>query len=149
MIESSTIDRIDRSKRTRRGLECRVGLGRIILPTESIALLGEYVVGSRLPLNDLVNYAIGVWQDSAILSVSLSRHEPVATRTTNGALLVATRPAEIGWAFEMDEPLGLVEVVELAKPGTSIPWRRSAKLADGRTVQFIDVPLMLDEAVVE
>ena len=119
------------------------------MPTESIALLGEYVVGSRLPLNDALNYAIGVWQDTPIVSVSLSRHEPVAARTTNGALLVATRTTDIGWAFEMDEPLGLVEVVELAKPSTSVPWRRSAKLGDGRTVQFIDVPLMFEEVVVE
>lgn len=148
MIDSTLADRVERPSRIVRGLECRLGPGRIILPTESVALLGEYVVGSRLPLNDAVHYAIGVWQDTAVLSVSLSRHDPVATRTTSGALLVATRPSGIAWAFEIDEPLGLVEVIELAKPSTGVRWWRSARLADGRTMQFIDVPVMFEEMVV-
>ncbi len=132
-----------------RGLECRLGLGRIVLPTESIALLGEYSVGSRLPLNDRVNYAIGVWDDAAILSVSLSEHQPAMARTTNGALLVGrSGPNDIQWAFEMDEPVGLVEVVELAKATTAIPWRRSATLSDGRSIQYIDIARMFEDLVV-
>ena len=131
-----------------RGLECRLGLGRIVLPTESIMLLGEYVVGSRLPLNDRINYAIGVWEDAPILSVSLSRHEPSIARTTNGALLVKPGASdEIRWAFEMDEPVGLVEIAELASPTKVALWRRAARLADGRTIQFIDVPMMFAELV--
>jgi hypothetical protein len=133
------------------GLECRLGLGRIVLPVESIVLLGEYAVGSRLPLNDRINYAIGVWDDAAILSVSLSRHEPSVQRKTHGVLLSGSvhrpEPDSIQWAFEIDEPIGLVEVIELAKPTAAMPWRRSAKLADGRAIQFIDIPMMFAELV--
>lgn len=132
------------------GLECRLGLGRIVLPVDSIVLLGEYTVGSRLPLNDRINYAIGVWDEAAILSVSLSRHEPAVQRKTHGVLLATgeRKTADtIQWAFEIDEPLGLVQVVELAKPTAAMPWRRSAKLTDGRAIQFIDIPLMFAELV--
>jgi hypothetical protein len=148
MIDRTLGDRVERPSRVVRGLECRLGPGRIILPAESVALLGEYVVGSRLPLNDAVHYAIGVWQDAAVLSVSLTRHMPAAARTTSGALLVTTQPGDIAWAFEIDEPLGLVEVIELAKPSTGVRWRRTARLADGRTAQFIDVPAMFEDMVV-
>ena len=127
-----------------RGLECRVGLGRIILPTESIALLGEYAVGTRLPLNDRIGYAIGVWDQEVVVSVSLSRHEPCSRRQTSGAMLHAPH-ASIRWAFEIDGPVGLVDVVAVAKPGPGASWRRTATLADGRTVQFIDIVMMLRE----
>jgi hypothetical protein len=127
-----------------RGLECRVGLGRIILPTDAIALLGEYDVGTRLPLNDRVGYAIGVWDNDVVLSVALARHEPVPRRQTSGAMLNAPHSA-VRWAFEIDGPVGLVDVVAVAKPGPGVSWRRTATLGDGRSVQFIDVAMMLRE----
>ncbi len=125
-----------------RGLECRVGLGRIILPTESVALLGEYEVGTRLPLNDRVGYAIGVWDNDVVLSVALTRHEPAPKRQTSGAMLHAPHSA-IRWAFEIDSPVGLVDVIAVAKPGPGASWRRTATLGDGRSVQLIDVAMML------
>lgn len=125
-------------------LECRLGLGRVALPTESIDLLGEYIVGARLPWNERVGYSIGVWDTTPILSVSISPHDPEPSRTTHGALLVTPGTA-IRWAFEIDEPIGLVTIVELARTSAATPWRRAATLADGRSLQFIDVPLMLRE----
>lgn len=126
------------------GLECRLGLGRVALPTDAVDLLGEYVVGARLPWNDRVGYAIGVWDGAPILSVSITPHDPEPSRTARGALLV-TPGTSIRWAFEIDEPLGLVAVVDLARPSPAMPWRRTATLADGRSLQFIDVSSMLRE----
>ena len=127
-----------------RGLECRIGRGRVVLPTTFVDLLGEYSVGTRIPVSDLVGCAIGVWTDEPILSISLSRHEPAPIRTTNGALLLAAK-AVIRWAFEIDEPIGIVSIASMAKPTATIPWRRSAMLSDGRSLQFIDIPMMIED----
>jgi hypothetical protein len=129
---------------TRNGLECRVGHGRIALPTEAIDQLGEYAVGARLPFSDRLGCAIGVWGEDPILSITLTQHQPSASRTTNGALLVGGNAA-LRCAFEIDEPLGLVTITELAKANPTQPWRRSATLSDGRSIQFIDVDVMLQE----
>ena len=129
---------------TRNALECRVGLGRIALPTDAVDLLGEYVVGTRLPLNDRLQCAVGVWGDEPILSISVGQHDAAPTRTTNGALLVGAAGG-IRCAFEIDEPLGLVGITEIAAATPSMPWRRTVKLADGRSMQLIDVPSLLQE----
>lgn len=121
-----------------------MGLGRIALPTEAIDQLGEYVVGTRLPFNDRVSCAIGVWGDEPVISISLTQHASAPQRTTNGALLV-TSGSKIRWAFEIDEPLGLIGLIGFASAGAALPWRRSATVFDGRTVQFIDVSLMVQE----
>jgi len=131
------------STSTRNGLECRLGLGRIVLPTEAVDQFGEYRVGAKLPLNDRIGYAIGVWVDAPILSISLGQHPAEPSRLTNGALLV-TGVAGIRCAFEIDEPLGLVSVT-IGGATPTIPWRRTATLEDGRSVQFVDIPLLLRE----
>jgi hypothetical protein len=125
-----------------RGLECKLGHGRIVLPAEEIDLLGEYPVGARLPVSDRVECAIGVWAGEPVLSVSLSPHEPLSSRMANGALLlVGTRG--IRWALEIDHAVGLVEITTIAKGTAQMPWRRAATLSDQRSAQFIDIRMMV------
>lgn len=125
-----------------RGLECKLGHGRIVLPADEIDLLGEYPVGARLPFSDRVECAIGVWAGEPVLSISLSSHELLATRIANGALLLVGSRG-IRWALEIDQAVGLVEISSIAKGTVQAPWRRAATLSDQRTAQFIDVRMMV------
>jgi hypothetical protein len=126
-----------------RGLECKLGHGRIVLPAEEIDLLGEYLVGARLPSSSgRVECAIGVWAGEPVLSLSLSPHPPVPSRTANGALLLVGSRG-IRWALEIDHAVGLVEISTIAKGTAQAPWRRAATLSDQRSAQFIDIRLMV------
>ncbi len=125
-------------------LECRLGLGRIALPTDAIDQLGEYEVGTTLPLRHRVSCAIGVWNDHPLLSISLAERDPVARRMTHGAVFTTTKRG-LRCAFEIDEPIGLAQIASIGAPPTSLPWRRTATLADGRSLQLIDVATLLQE----
>ena len=85
-----------------RGLECKLGHGRIVLPADEIDLLGEYPVGARLPVSERIDCAIGVWAGQPVLSVSLAPHEPAMSRMANGALLLVGSRG-IRWALEIDQ----------------------------------------------
>jgi hypothetical protein len=126
-------------------LECRVGLGRVSVATDAIEVLAEYSVGPRLPLTDRIGYCVGVWQDDVVLSLSLTLPEHAAARATSGLVLVTPRSA-IRWAFEIAAPIGLVEVVALARPqSTANRWLRTATLSRGGAIQFIDVRALIRE----
>lgn len=125
-----------------RGLECKLGHGRIVLPAEEIDLLGEYPVGSRLPFSDRVECAIGVWAGEPVMSVSLTVHPLVGSRMANGALLLVGSRG-IRWALEIDQAVGLVEISTIAKGTAQAPWRRAATLSDQRSAQFIDIRMMV------
>ena len=125
-----------------RGLECKLGHGRIVLPAEEIDLLGEYPVGARLPVTERVECSIGVWAGEPIVSVSLSQHPLTASRFTHGALLVVGSKG-IRWALEVDQAVGLVEISKVAQGTPAMPWRRAATLSDQRTAQYIDVRMMV------
>lgn len=125
-----------------RGLECKLGHGRIVLPADEIDLLGEYPVGARLPVSERIDCAIGVWAGQPVLSVSLAPHEPAMSRMANGALLLVGSRG-IRWALEIDQAVGLVEISSIARGTTQMPWRRAATLSDQRSAQFIDVRMMV------
>jgi len=126
-------------------LECRVGLGRVSVATDAIDVLGEYAVGARLPLTDRMSYAVGVWEGEVVLSLSLTRAAGAAMRTTSG-LLLAVPGAAIRWAFEIGSPIGLVEIASLAKPqSTAMRWLRTATLATGTAIQFVDVRALIGD----
>ena len=78
-------------------LECTVGLGRVSVPTEMIELVGDYEVGTRLPLTEHVSYAIGRWDDDVVLSIRIARPEQGPKRTTRGLILL-TPGSAIRWA---------------------------------------------------
>jgi len=128
----------------RRCLECRIGLGRILLPADVVDVLGEYVVGTRLPLSERLEFSLGVWSAQTVLSVSVAQHDPVLSRSTQGALL-RTGSQGLRWAFEIDAAMGFVDVNQIAAGSVTTPWRRMATLADGRTIQYIDVPALMRE----
>ena len=126
-------------------LECRVGLGRVSVATNAIDVLGEYAVGTRLPLTDRISYAVGVWEDEVVLSLSLTRAETAAMRTTSG-LLLSVPGATIRWAFEIGSPIGLVDIAVLAKPQSAATrWLRTATLARGDAIQFVDVHALIGD----
>ena len=125
-----------------RGLECKLGHGRIVLAAEEIDLLGEYPVGALLPVSERVECAIGVWGGAPVLSISLSQHAPTPSRLASGALLVVAGNG-IRWALEIDHAVGLVEIASIAAGPPSMPWRRPATLTDQRTAQFIDLRMMV------
>ena len=125
-------------------LVCRLGLGRVSVATEAIDVLGEYPVGARLPLTERLSYAVGVWEDDVVLSVSLTRGERAATRATG--LLLAMPGAAIRWAFEIGAPLGLVEIAQLNKPQSDATrWLRTATLVRGDAIQFVDVRALVHD----
>lgn len=124
-------------------LECRVGLGRLSIATDAIAVLGEYSVGNRLPLTERIGYSIGVWDGEAVMSLSMTKVDPAPSRTTSGLLLV-TPGTSIRWAFEIAAPLGLAEVTGLDTPQSeSTRWLRTATLERGGLVQFVDVHMLI------
>jgi hypothetical protein len=126
-------------------LECRVGLGRVSVATDAIDVLGDYVVGTRLPWTDRISYAVGVWDGDVVLSLSLTRAASAAMRTTSG-LLLAVPGTTIRWAFEIGAPIGLVEIESLAKPQSSATrWLRTATLARGGAIQFVDVRALIGD----
>lgn len=112
--------------------------------TDAVELLGEYTVGARLPLTDRIGYAIGVWDDEPVVSVSLTRATEPSRRTAG--LLLATPGTPIRWAFEIGSAVGLIEIASVSKPApTGTRWLRTATLAEGRSIQFVDVAAMIDE----
>jgi hypothetical protein len=126
-------------------LECRVGLGRMSVAAEAIDVLAEYPVGARLPLTERICYAVGVWEDDIVLSVSLARVECAARRMTTG-LVLATPDAAIRWAFEIVAPVGLVEIASLSKPQSAATrWLRTATLSNGGAIQFVDVRALIGD----
>jgi hypothetical protein len=126
-------------------LECRVGLGRVSVATEAIEMLGEYAVGTRLPLTDRLSYAVGIWGDDVVLSLALTRATGAATRTTSG-LLLAVPESPIRWAFEIGSPVGLVDIASLATPqSTATRWLRTANLTGGGAIQFVDVRALIGD----
>jgi hypothetical protein len=122
-------------------------MGRILLPADVVDVLGEYVVGTRLPLSDRVELSLGVWSEQAVLSISITPHDPAPSRSTRGVLLMTGR-AGLRWAFEVDAATGFADVGRLAAGPAATPWRRMATLLDGRTIQYIDVPLLMRELAV-
>jgi hypothetical protein len=126
-------------------LECRVGLGRVSIATDAIDVLGDYSVGARLPLTDRISFAVGVWRDDVVLSLSLARMESTAMRATTG-LLLATPGAAIRWAFEIVAAVGLVEIESLSKPQSAATrWLRTATLSRGGAIQFVDVHALIGD----
>jgi hypothetical protein len=126
-------------------LECRVGLGRMSIATDMIDVLGEYVVGPRLPLTDRIHYAIGVWEGDVVLSLSVARVDAAHRRATSG-LLLTTPGATIRWAFEIVAPVGLIEIASLYKPQSGATrWLRTATLAQGGAIQFVDVRSLITD----
>lgn len=126
-------------------MECRVGLGRVLIATDAIDAIGEYPVGARLPLTDRISCSIGVWRDDVVLSLSLSRVESASTRETPGVLLL-TPGSAIRWAFEIVAPLGLVEIASLHPPQSpATHWLRTATLSRGDALQFVDVPALIGD----
>jgi len=125
-------------------LECRVGLGRVSVAADAIDVLGEYAVGARLPLTERLSYAVGVWGDDVVLSLSLAR--PAAAARATVGLLLAVPGAAIRWAFEIGAPVGLVEITALARPQSAATrWLRTATLAHGGAIQFVDLQALIGD----
>lgn len=132
---------------SRKCLECRIGLGRVLLAADVVDVLGEYVVGARLPLSDRLEFSLGVWSEQAVFSISVTPHDSALSRSTRGVLL-RTGQAGLRWAFEVDAAMGFVDVGQIAAGPVGTPWRRMATLLDGRTLQYIDVPALMRELAV-
>jgi hypothetical protein len=129
---------------SRKCLECRIGVGRVLLAADVVDVLGEYVVGARLPLSDRLEFSLGMWSEQPVLSISITPHDPAPSRATRGILLLTGR-AGLRWAFEVDAATGFVDVGRIAAGPVGTPWRRMAALLDGRTLPYMDVPVLLRE----
>jgi hypothetical protein len=135
-----------------------------LLAADVVDVLGEYVVGARLPLTDRrdliapgqaaaagagvddLELSLGVWSEQTVLSMSVVAHAPALSRPARGVLLMTRRPG-LRWAFEIDGAIGFVDVDRVSAPG-GIPWRRQATLSAGQTVPYIDVPALMRELAV-
>jgi len=105
------------------------------------------VVGTRLPLIDGLEFSLGVWSEQTVLSISITPHDPAPSRSTRGVLLMTGR-AGLRWAIEVDAAMGFADVGRLAAGPVGTPWRRMATLLDGRTLQYVDVPVLMRELAV-
>lgn len=125
-------------------LECRVGLGRVLVDAADIELVAEYPVSAPLPYASRLTYALGAWQGELLLSICMTR--PTAERARPAVGLVMRHPGATRWAFEIAAPVGLVEVVALARPQSDATrWLRTASLASGVSVQLVDVATLIEE----
>jgi hypothetical protein len=115
-----------------------------LLAAAVVDVLGEYVVGARLPLGDHLEFSLGVWSEQVVLSISVTPHDSAPSRSTRGVLLLTGR-AGLRWSFEVDAATGFVDVGQIAAGPVGTPWRRMATLLDGRTVPYIDVPALMRE----
>lgn len=122
-----------------------MGPGRVSVATDAIDVLGAYAVGPRLPMTDRISYAVGVWDGEVVMSLSLARAASAAMRMTSG-LLLSVPGAQIRWVFEIGSPIGLVDIASLAKPqSTATRWLRTATLARGDAIQFVDIHALVGD----
>jgi hypothetical protein len=118
-----------------------------LIAADLVDVLGEYVVGARLPLTRTsgpgdLEFSLGVWSGQTVLSISLTPHDSTRSRPAQGVLLITGRPG-LRWALEIDAATGFVEVERISAGGAS--WRRPATLSDGRTAPYIDVSALMRE----
>jgi hypothetical protein len=126
-------------------LECRVGLGQMAVATDAIDVVGEYSVGTRLPLTERISYSIGVWEDDIVLSLNLARIEAAPSRAITGLVLL-TPGASLRWALEIVAPVGLVEISAVHRPqADAMRWLRPATLAHGGSTQLVDVRALIGD----
>jgi hypothetical protein len=88
-----------------------------LIAADLVDVLGEYVVGARLPLTRTsgpgdLEFSLGVWSGQTVLSISLTPHDSTRSRPAQGVLLITGRPAT---------------------------------LSDGRTAPYIDVSALMRE----
>src|SRR5262245_24465443 len=142
----------------RRGIECRIGKARIVIPTAVVKEAIEYdVLRPPAHVHRLVS-GLAVHDARVLVSLALvpSADGGRDQRRTKGVLLTLDRHAATGggnevlWAIEVTELLTLVQCQVLPKrgdeaPGTLPPWVYRATTRDARLTAWIDVVGLLAE----
>ena len=132
------------------GLECRVGRGPVAIPVAHIEQLIEYD-SSPLPLARRWIAGVGLYQDRLVLTVGLvgkgeATQEPAPRRTR--AILLHQPGQPTAWALEVSEIRLFVRATQVETRRTpdadGLPaWISRARIEDGRSIGWIDVPAML------
>ncbi len=122
-----------------RWLLCLVGSTRISVPTDAVRLIAEYEVGPPPPLTSPYVAGVGVLEGSLVLSVRVGFRPTARERRTKGILL-ATPSSPLGWAFEVDETVGLVGDAPDELLPSEPPWLRRTRTGE----RFLDVAGMVD-----
>ncbi len=129
------------------GLECRIGHGRMIVPMTSVAQVGRYRVGGRLPTSARHVAGIGAWQDQLVVSLSIVSTAAAIDRETTGILLQTQARSPMRWALEIVAPVGIVRVAKIT-PNAHVSerrpaWLQNAVTSDDRTMLWIAVEDMV------
>ena len=129
------------------GLECRIGHGRMIVPMASVAQVGRYRVGGRLPTSARHVAGIGAWADQLVVSLSIVSTATAADREATGILLETQVRSPMRWALEIVAPVGIVRVAKIT-PNTHVSdrrpaWLQNAVTSDDRTMLWIAVEDMI------
>jgi chemotaxis signal transduction protein len=132
------------------GLECRVGRGPVAIPVAHIEQLIEYE-SSPLPLTRRWIAGVGLHQDRLVLTVGLvSDGEASPTRgpRRTRAILLHQPGSQAAWALEVTDVRLFVRATRVETRRTpdtdGLPaWISRARIEDGRSIGWIDVPAML------
>ncbi|MBK7538747.1 MAG: hypothetical protein IPI49_25950 [Myxococcales bacterium] len=121
-----------------RWLLCLIGSTRVSVPTDAIRHIVEYEVGPPPPLTSPYLAGIGVLTDELVLSVRVGFRPTARTRRTKG-LLLSAKAGALGWAFEIDQVVGLVNDGPRESLQSEPAWLLRTRSGD----RFLEVPTML------
>jgi hypothetical protein len=132
------------------GLECRIGHGRMIVPMASVAQVGRYRVGGRLPTSARHVAGIGAWEEQLVVSLSIVTTSQALDREVTGILLQTAVRTEMRWALEIVAPVGIVRITKVT-PNAHVSdrrpaWLQNAMTSDDRTMLWIAVEDMIAAA---
>lgn len=120
-----------------RWLLCLIGSTRVSVPTDAIRLIVEYDVGPPPPHTSPYLAGIGILPNELVLSVRVGFRPTARARRTKGLLLSGSGPG--GWAFEIDQVVGLSDEPPREPVQSEPPWLRRTRNGD----RFLEVESML------
>jgi hypothetical protein len=121
-----------------RWLVCLIGSTRVFVPTDAIKQISEYDVGPPPPLASPYLAGIGIVDNSLVLSIRVGLRPSARGRKTKGVLL-ATPASSLGWAFEVDQTIGLVTEVPSETLQSEPSWLKRTRTGE----RFLDVRTMV------
>ena len=125
-------------------LECKVGLGRILVPANYVSAVGECVMGAPFATAQRVHISLAQWNDDIAVGIALTRPAVGPSRTSIAVLVdrrqLGSTKGSAPFLIEIVGAVGLVDVENVGdERAGGFSWMRTAVLNDGRTMQFVDV----------
>lgn len=126
-------------------LDCVVGRAHVAVPLARVDRLVEYEIATAPPLTHRWVGGIGVLGKDLFLSIQIGTSPPARERRAAKGLLLRARDGGVPWALEVDQILGIEEVLidpEAARAVTGAGpdgWLLEAERPEGGKVPWLDV----------